>query len=50
MSGESSHAGEGESTVDPEPRRQHAPMDAAPELFAPPADAPVDPTRPFADP
>jgi hypothetical protein len=35
MSGESSHAGEDGSAVDPESRRQHAPMDAAPELFDP---------------
>jgi hypothetical protein len=42
MSGESSSAGD-ESESDAESRRQHAPMDAAPELFDPAeraADAP----------
>jgi hypothetical protein len=38
MSGESSRT-EDESSVDADSRRQHAPMDAAPELFDPVTDA-----------
>jgi hypothetical protein len=38
MPRESSPADEERSSADPESRRQHAPMDAAPELFDP-ADA-----------
>lgn len=38
MSGESSQTGEGDAPGDVDHSRQHAPMDAAPELFAP-ADA-----------